>query len=103
MSLDRRAFLLDTGKLLVLSSAAAVAWEALVQGQPETAPNYTMTDHWWGMVIDIERCIGCGNCVRACKTENGTSSNSTTSNTRTSNHPTGGTTASSRSRATRVA
>ena len=22
------------------------------------------------MIIDIERCIGCGNCVRACKTEN---------------------------------
>jgi Fe-S-cluster-containing dehydrogenase component len=22
------------------------------------------------MAIDIEKCIGCGNCVRACKTEN---------------------------------
>lgn len=70
MDLSRRAFLLDTGKLLVLSASASVAWEAILAGQPQSAPNYTMTDHWWGMVIDIERCIGCGNCVRACKTEN---------------------------------
>ncbi|MEI8083996.1 MAG: 4Fe-4S dicluster domain-containing protein [Actinomycetes bacterium] len=70
MDTNRRAFLLGTGKLIVLSASASVAWEAIVCGQPEAAPNYTMTDHWWGMVIDIDRCIGCGNCVRACKTEN---------------------------------
>ena len=27
-------------------------------------------EHWWGMLIDIPKCIGCGNCVRACETEN---------------------------------
>src|SRR5205807_9013551 len=26
--------------------------------------------HWWAMMIDIDKCIGCGNCVRACKAEN---------------------------------
>ena len=29
-----------------------------------------MADHWWGMIIDIDKCIGCGNCVRACSNEN---------------------------------
>ena len=29
-----------------------------------------MTEHWWGMLIDIPNCIGCGNCVRACQAEN---------------------------------
>jgi Fe-S-cluster-containing dehydrogenase component len=70
MNPDRRTFLFSTGKLLVLSASASVAWEAIVAGRPETAENYTMTEHWWAMVIDIESCIGCGNCVRACKEEN---------------------------------
>ncbi len=70
MDPNRREFLKQTGLWLVLSGAATVAWDAIAAGAPETAPNYTMTDHWWGMVIDIEKCIGCGQCVRACKKEN---------------------------------
>ena len=31
---------------------------------------YDPTKHKWLMAIDIERCIGCGLCVEACKTEN---------------------------------
>jgi len=66
----RREFLFQTGKLLVLSGAASIAWDAVAAGAPADAPNYTMTEHWWAMVIDVEKCIGCGNCVRACKAEN---------------------------------
>ena len=29
-----------------------------------------VTEHWWGMLVDVTKCIGCGNCVRACQTEN---------------------------------
>ena len=67
---DRRTFLLQTGKLLVLTASAAAAWDYVMAGEPDQAPGYDAAAHWWAMVIDVERCIGCGLCVRACKTEN---------------------------------
>ncbi|MGO8720287.1 MAG: 4Fe-4S dicluster domain-containing protein [Acidobacteriaceae bacterium] len=57
-------------QMLILLPAAAVAWESVLAGTPESSPNYKMTEHWWGMLIDISKCIGCGNCVRACQAEN---------------------------------
>ena len=56
--------------LIMLLPAAALAWESVLAGTPEAASNYEMTKHWWGMLIDIPKCIGCGNCVRACQIEN---------------------------------
>ncbi len=56
--------------LLILLPAAAVAWKYVEAGTPEASPNYQMSEHWWGMLINIPKCIGCGNCVRACQTEN---------------------------------
>ena len=70
MDQPRRDFLKAAGKYIALTGAASLAWEHVLAGQPEKAPNYAATDHWWGMIIDIDKCIGCGNCVRACKTEN---------------------------------
>jgi tetrathionate reductase subunit B len=71
MSVDRREFLVSSGKFILLTAGAARAWDAVLAGEPEKAPNYKLTDHWWAMAIDVEKCIGCGNCVRACKEENG--------------------------------
>jgi len=71
MGETRRDFLLKTGKFIVLSAAAAGAWDAVLHGQPDRVPEaYRMLDHWWAFTIDIEKCIGCGNCVYACKQEN---------------------------------
>ena len=63
VNIDRRHF-------LIMLPAAAIAWKYVLAGTPEASPNYTMTDHWWSMLIDIPKCIGCGNCVRACAAEN---------------------------------
>ncbi len=70
MQRDRREFLETSGKLLMLTGAAAIGFDFLQAGNPENAPNYDMTEHWWAMAVDIELCIGCGACVRGCKTEN---------------------------------
>ena len=70
MDTDRRTFLAEAGRYIVLTGAASLAWEHVLAGAPEQAPNYDVTAHWWGMLIDIDKCIGCGNCVRACKEEN---------------------------------
>ena len=67
---DRREFLSRTGKFLLLTGTAAAALEHVLAGNASAAPAYADTAHWWGMIIDVEKCIGCGNCVRACKEEN---------------------------------
>jgi Fe-S-cluster-containing dehydrogenase component len=70
---NRRDFLQRAGKFLLLTGTAARAFEFVVSGRAEAAPGYQTAEHWWGMIIDIDKCIGCGNCVRACKEENGVS------------------------------
>ncbi len=71
MTTDRRDFLKSAGALIMLTGAASLAWEHVMAGEPEKAPNYKMSDHWWALAFDVEKCIGCGNCVRADKAENG--------------------------------
>lgn len=68
MNPTRRDFL--SGRTLFLTSAAMAALDYVVAGKAEAAPTYQMQDHWWGMTIDIDKCIGCGNCVKACAEEN---------------------------------
>jgi tetrathionate reductase subunit B len=69
MDISRREFLTQGSKLLLLTAAAARALESAGTA-PGPGDTYHMADHWWGMIIDIDKCIGCGNCVRACSKEN---------------------------------
>ncbi len=70
MDQSRRDFLKDATRFIFLTGPAALAWEHVLAGTPEAAPNYVAAGHWWAMFIDVSKCIGCGNCVRACKEEN---------------------------------
>src|SRR5512147_3107487 len=70
MEVDRRDFLLSGARFVLLAATGALSLESVIAGKPAAAPGYEMANHWWAMIIDIEKCIGCGNCVRACKAEN---------------------------------
>ena len=69
MDRPRREFLVASGRLLMLTGVAAGALDALLNGEEVPEP-YQAASHWWGMTIDINKCIGCGLCVKACKDEN---------------------------------
>jgi Fe-S-cluster-containing dehydrogenase component len=70
MQTNRRGFLILGGKMLVMTGAAAAALEHILAGTPNQADGYRTAEHWWAMIIDIETCIGCGLCAKACKAEN---------------------------------
>ena len=69
MSMSRRDLLAAAGKFIILSGAAQ---EAMDSATGDLAPDskYRMAEHYWAMTIDINKCIGCGNCVKACAQEN---------------------------------
>jgi len=70
MTVDRREFFATAGKYLIVTAATAKVIETFLAGATPSPAAYAAADHWWAMILDIEKCIGCGNCVRACKAEN---------------------------------
>ncbi len=69
MDPNRRDLLTIAGKIFILSAAARAALPG-VSGDLAPDSPYRMADHWWAMIVDPGKCIGCGNCVRACAREN---------------------------------
>jgi len=71
----RRNVLSKVGGALfgVLTFSAARTSKAVVQKffvSSQAPKGYDPTKHRWQMAFDIDKCIGCGHCVDACKTEN---------------------------------
>ncbi len=66
--MDRRDFLKNLS--LVISSGALAgglsssAWAMIIN------KDYDTSKHLYGMGVNIDKCIGCGRCMQACKTEN---------------------------------
>jgi tetrathionate reductase subunit B len=60
----------------IVGSRFAFDWLVRFGGQPPAPAidaaltGYDATAHRWGFVVDASRCIGCGQCVVACKQEN---------------------------------
>lgn len=66
--MERREFLEKCAAGPVLLVMARIGLSAAADEPAD--PAYDPTRHYYGMAIDVSRCIGCGRCVEACKTEN---------------------------------
>jgi Fe-S-cluster-containing dehydrogenase component len=72
---DRRQFLLSILKLpcslaVVSTFGAQILDAAQEQGEQGKQEGYNRSDHYYGMGIKVDLCIGCGRCAEACKIEN---------------------------------
>jgi Fe-S-cluster-containing dehydrogenase component len=70
MKRNRRQFVAGATRVLLVTTVSGAALDRVLAGDREAGSEYREVDHWWGMTVDIDLCIGCGNCVRACKAEN---------------------------------
>ncbi|MDP2950491.1 MAG: 4Fe-4S dicluster domain-containing protein, partial [Chloroflexota bacterium] len=72
--LSRREFMKVAGTLLggaVAYSVLAESGKPLLQGLlAQVAQAADGREHYWVFVVDVDKCIGCGKCVLACKQEN---------------------------------
>ncbi len=68
VSPDRREFL----KQCLMASPLLLGIVCVTEGEAseENGNGYKAQDHFYGMGIDVKKCIGCGRCADACKTEN---------------------------------
>jgi Fe-S-cluster-containing dehydrogenase component len=65
--MERRRFVRKLFALAIPGGLLGV----LLKKSTAKAAEYDATKHYYGMGIQIDKCIGCGRCVEACKEENG--------------------------------
>lgn len=71
-ALARREFLAEALRACTLGVPVVLGMVRVsdLLADEATQEGYDPTEHYYGMAVDISRCIGCGRCVQACKTEN---------------------------------
>jgi len=66
--MERRKFL--AGLILFIPAGGVLRSLANDAAATPAIPGYERENHYYGMGIDVEKCIGCGLCIEACKKEN---------------------------------
>jgi Fe-S-cluster-containing dehydrogenase component len=64
---DRREVLVKMVELPCSAMLIAVCGPLAAQAEED---KHDPSEHYWGMGIQVDKCIGCGRCVEACKVEN---------------------------------
>jgi len=67
---DRRAFLAKTLAAMAAGTPVLLGTVRLPRLMAQQDDPYDAADHYYGMGLDVNKCIGCARCVAACKTEN---------------------------------
>ena len=67
-SLSRRNFLMNSG--IVAGTLVATSTVPAFNAVLYAAVKRNTKGPWYGIAIDIEKCIGCGTCAKTCKIEN---------------------------------
>ena len=70
--MNKREFLKEVVAFLPAAGLLRLLPEAAEAKELVAAPagDYDATKHWYGMGVDVDKCIGCNRCVEACKAEN---------------------------------
>ena len=67
---ERRDFLLDVVQGLACALLAGACGRVPLLPGKTAGGEYDPSKHYYGMGIQVDKCIGCGRCVEACKAEN---------------------------------